>query len=227
YRGADRRRQCTPRSLCDPACGARRNVHRCDSSRGAECLQPRRLPSLELVAPALLLCFLFSYRDAMFSVSMWQRRTAFMRLVLAGGMLLFAFRASAQPYAATLEPVIFSANSGALSGMGTPGPFPSSMWFEWGTSYEHRTQVFDFPAGDRVVYLQPPISGLVPGQIYQCRMVVSNQAGVARGFPRRLGIAKTVRAWGGNEFGQATVPPLSNPVAAAGGSRHSVVLQSN
>ena len=130
-------------------------------------------------------------------------------------------------YAFTQPPTEVRSGSAALNGIVVPNGMPSTAWFEWGArgSYSQTTSPIDVGDGTAAVRVSTQVSGLTNRGIYQCRLVVSNAAGMAYGAVQFFTSGRSVTAWGANEFGQTNVPiGLSNVVAVAGGLYHSLAL---
>jgi hypothetical protein len=138
-----------------------------------------------------------------------------------------------RPYAAT-QPTIFSgAHDALLGGMAVPNGLAATAWFEWGQkgNFDHATAGQDIGAGASVVRLTAPVSNLLAGTVYQCRLVASNAATVSFGATRWFGnhdLGK-ITAWGDNSYNQTRLPrELTNVVAvAAGGGYHSLALKAD
>jgi len=165
----------------------------------------------------------------------FRRYSRLIRSAAAAALLLRAFAAPAQhsiPYAATQPATEITATSARLNGMATPNGSRSTAWFEWGVdgSYDHSTTPMDVGSGYGVVRVSTAVNGLIPGQLYRFRLLVTNTPRTAYGIEQRFvafAQAGKVTAWGDNSSGQASVPgDLSNIVTVAAGGFHSLALNS-
>lgn len=137
----------------------------------------------------------------------------------------------AKPYAVTQPPTMFAADRATLNGTVVPNGLPTTAWFEWGTrgTFDHTTLPQATGIGAAVVQVGASVD-LLPGTVYQCRLVASNLAAVVYGTPRLLGIqgAGKIAAWGASSVGQTAVPPGStNVVAVAVGGDHNLALKAD
>jgi uncharacterized repeat protein (TIGR01451 family) len=133
-------------------------------------------------------------------------------------------------YAHTQSPSPIRSNSATLNGMVLANGLASAAWFEWGERgyYTNATSILDAGASSTVVRVSQPITGLRARATYQCRLVVSNIAGIFYGTPRVFSTGSKVSAWGYNVYGQASVPSgLSNVVAVSAGGYFSVALKTD
>jgi hypothetical protein len=77
-----------------------------------------------------------------------------------------------------------------------------------------------------VVLVTNQISGIAPGVIYYCRLVVSNAYGVTYGPDRPFGIGSTLWNWG-DGVAPSTVPVgTGSVVAVTAGEAHNLTLSS-
>jgi subtilisin-like proprotein convertase family protein len=132
----------------------------------------------------------------------------------------------AAPFVFTQPAQAVTGAGAQLNGMVTPNGRPTTAWFQWGTSTDYGSNTPPVSAGNgyNVFYMPNPISGLVPNVAYHFRLVAANASGTNYGFDQILDEAN-VAAWGADYVGQTTVPPgLSNVVAIAGASDHSLAL---
>ena len=133
------------------------------------------------------------------------------------------------PFAATAPAQLITGTAARLGGFATPNGPSATAWFEWGanTQYGNTTPPVSVGGGNNVVWVTNSISGLTSGVPCHFRLVVSNSVSVARGFDQVFGQGKVI-GWGHNGFGQTTVPAvLTNAVAVAAGSFHSMVLKAD
>ena len=120
-----------------------------------------------------------------------------------------------------------NAASATLAGMVLPNGLPGAAWFEWGgkRSFSQKTTPVEVGGGDSIVRVTKTISGLMPGGAYQCRLVVSNSAGVFRGAAQNFISGGSLTGWGVNGAGQLTPPPnLANVAAISAGWAHNLAL---
>ena len=96
-----------------------------------------------------------------------------------------------------------------MNGFATPNGDNSLAWFEWGASrYYGSTTSPVSVGGSNVLYVTAPITGLINGQTYYYRLVVSNGISIVRSFEQRFGVG-SLSAWGA----MATTPAgLTNPI---------------
>ena len=130
----------------------------------------------------------------------------------------------------TQPATLITATDAALNGMVVPNGLASVAWFEWGTrgGYSQVTAPVNVGNGTTVVRVNAGISGLTRGGVYQCRLVVSNAAGVVYGAAQLFTTGRKITAWGRSADGQiiTVIPGLSNVVAVAGGYWQSLALKS-
>jgi uncharacterized repeat protein (TIGR01451 family) len=134
------------------------------------------------------------------------------------------------PFVQTQQPWRQSQISETLNGVVLPNSLPSTAWFEWGLRgiYDHATAPATIGAGGAVIRISSALTGLVPGTVYQCRLVASNGAGVAYGQMIHFTTGHKISGWGDNASGQTSIPPgLSNVVALAAGRYHDLCLRSD
>jgi alpha-tubulin suppressor-like RCC1 family protein/subtilisin-like proprotein convertase family protein len=114
---------------------------------------------------------------------------------------------------------------------------PATVLFQFGltTNYGVTQVVTDFVGGDPVP-IQSILSGLVAGQTYHYRVVVTNAGGITAGADDTFtlpGLAGDLTsgyavAWGDNSYGQSTVPTnLGRVKSIAGGLYHTIALRAN
>gem|GEM_PF-1114381 len=148
---------------------------------------------------------------------------------IARSMALKAKGPSPSPW--TQSPGPIRANTATLNGMVAPNGTDSKAWFQWGTTkqFENVTQVQEVGKGNGVVRVSAPITGLVPGTIYHCRLVASTGSGITNFGPDfRFTTGMGVFAWGASENGNCKVPAdLTNAVAVACGHGHSLAIRND
>lgn len=134
------------------------------------------------------------------------------------------------PFVHTPPPIRISSTSMALRGMATPNGLSSDAWFEYGErgSYTTTTAPISIGNGYGVVFRSAMGPFLIPGKVYQCRLVVSNAAGIRYGAPQFFGGGRRALAWGCNDYNQTNLPPvLGDVMAVEAGGLHSLVLKTN
>ncbi|MBI5384137.1 MAG: hypothetical protein HZA90_05565 [Verrucomicrobia bacterium] len=121
--------------------------------------------------------------------------------------------------------------SAVLQGMATPkNGLPTAAWFEWGVrgAYSQTTAPVNVGTGSSVVLVRSAIAGLTARGVYQCRLVVSNAAGVVYGAAHVFTTGDKVAMWGANYYGQSTVPAgLSDAVTGAFGFDHTLAVRAD
>lgn len=133
-------------------------------------------------------------------------------------------------FAFTQSATQIQSDSAKLNGMALPSGLNSVAWFEWGTNggYGQLTAPAPVGAGTTVTQTTARITGLVPGGVYQGRIVVSNSAGVAHGAAQRFTTGQRVFTWGNGILGQTNLcAGLSNTVAIGAGSVHGLALKAD
>jgi alpha-tubulin suppressor-like RCC1 family protein len=123
-----------------------------------------------------------------------------------------------------------TAGNATLNGMALPNGLASMAWFEWGArgGYGQTTGPVDVGNSTTVVSVNIGISGLTNGGVYQCRLVISNVAGVVYGAPQWFTTGRKITVWG--RYGPEPIPVLpglSNVVAVAGGLWQSLALKND
>jgi alpha-tubulin suppressor-like RCC1 family protein len=102
----------------------------------------------------------------------------------------------------------------------TVAAVPSSAWFEWGLigNYNNTTPAMSVAGNISVQQATTLVTGLPARANFQCRLVVSNQFGVAYGNPVWFTSGQHMFGWGANGNGQLNVPAgITNAVFAACG----------
>src|ERR1043166_2398011 len=84
------------------------------------------------------------------------------------------------PWAFTQDATKIRPSTAQLNGMATPNGLSSTAWFEWGPQGSFSSTTLPVQVGDgfTVQYVRTDIDDLLPKGIYQCRLIVSNAAGV-------------------------------------------------
>lgn len=117
------------------------------------------------------------------------------------------------PAVTAVAPVITSLTSATINGTVTPGNFPTSAWFEWGTT----TSYGNFGPTNELTGTAPlPVShhlmGLVPGTTYHYRLAARNGLGAAYSADQSFTLLFTTETVGlpGVQFGDATWADFDN-----------------
>jgi alpha-tubulin suppressor-like RCC1 family protein len=103
--------------------------------------------------------------------------------------------------------------------MAVAGGVASRGWFQWGPAgtLTQATAPVAVGSGSGVVLVSAGVSGLQPARQYESRLVVSNALGVVTGAVTRFTTGARVAVWGGNGFGQGSLPSDLGPVAGVAG----------
>lgn len=117
------------------------------------------------------------------------------------------------PVAATGNPAVVSSSSATLTGAVNPNGRATTVRFEYGTTslYGISTPVQNIPAGTTVVDVSAPITGLLSGGTYHCRIVAMNAGGTAMGED----VSFAATSGGGGSGGATAKPAVSTGVASA------------
>lgn len=88
------------------------------------------------------------------------------------------------PFVITLAATNLTTTTAALKGAANPGAFPSTAWFQWGTTtnYGNTTIVTNIGTGASLVALSTNISGLASFNTYHFRAVAANVYGTNYGM---------------------------------------------
>ena len=128
--------------------------------------------------------------------------------------------AVATPFASALPAKSVTGTAALLNGFVSPnGTNNCTAWFEYGASryYGSTTALVNVGGSSGVVYLTAPVAGLINGQNYHYRLVVSNSVVTTRSFDRQFGVGHLLD-WGTdiyhNQFGNTGVPAGLGNVAA-------------
>jgi hypothetical protein len=134
-------------------------------------------------------------------------------------------------YAYTQAATQISTSTATLNGMLLANGLASTLWFEWGGlgNYTNPTPSQDAGAASTILRVGQAISGLTEHGIYQCRLAVSNIAGIIYGSPVIFTTGLKITVWGGQPAYKLTPVPtdLTNIVAVAAGAYHSLALKSD
>ncbi|MBI3851396.1 MAG: hypothetical protein HY298_14135 [Verrucomicrobia bacterium] len=97
--------------------------------------------------------------------------------------IAFLYSSFTPPSATTLPATPLTANSVTLNGTVNPNASQTTAWFEWGTttSYGNRTAITNAGSGTSPVPVMLPITNLLAGTNYHCRIVASNSSAVVTG----------------------------------------------
>jgi alpha-tubulin suppressor-like RCC1 family protein len=134
------------------------------------------------------------------------------------------------PLVATQPATMRGQASALFNGMVVANGFETTAWLEWGadSGMNGVMPATNVGAGFSVVPVSWTKAGFLPQLTYHYRLVASNALGVARGAEQIFTTGRNVSAWGSNSDGQATAPPgLTNVVALAAGSYHSLALKAD
>ena len=87
------------------------------------------------------------------------------------------------PQASTLPATGVSPNSATLNGSVNPNGWPTTAWFQWGTTanYGNLTSVTALGSGTTILPLSVPLAGLTSGVTYHFRLAATNDNGVVYG----------------------------------------------
>jgi alpha-tubulin suppressor-like RCC1 family protein len=107
---------------------------------------------------------------------------------------------------------------------------PGFAWFEWGLigNYDNITPAMPVAGNDSVQPVTALVTGLPARANFQCRLVVSNEFGLAYGSPVWFTSGQHMFGWGSNGNGQLNVPAgISNAVFAACGWYNSFAIRAD
>jgi hypothetical protein len=87
------------------------------------------------------------------------------------------------PQVSTLPATGVSTNSATLNGTVNPNGWPTTAWFQWGTTanYGNLTSVANVGSGATALPLSAPLAGLIPSVTYHFRIAAANDNGLAYG----------------------------------------------
>ena len=131
------------------------------------------------------------------------------------------------PHAITLPPTPAGTASVNFSGAAILNDLSATAWFQWGTNgtFDQATTLTVLSSTNYTVWVNSMVTGLTPGGVYSCRLVVSNTLGSSYGQEQRFTTGRKMLAWGNDSSGQTNLPVgLMNAVAVAGGQSHSAAL---
>ncbi len=134
------------------------------------------------------------------------------------------------PQCFTRTPAPLTTTNALLNGTVLPNGRPTTTWFEWGNSTVYGNTSLWFDAGSWITNVQINflITNLLPATVYHCRIVCSNEAGIAFGPNHMFRTGSKVSAWGFFDYSQTTIPSgLSNVVAVASGLNTSCALKAD
>ncbi len=111
------------------------------------------------------------------------------------------------PVAATGSPVAVSSSGATLVGAVNPRGLPTQAYFVYGltTLYSSSTPVQNIPAGNAIVDVLAPMTGLLANATYHCRIVAVSAAGTSQGED----ISFVATAGTGTGTGSPTAKPTS------------------
>ncbi len=134
------------------------------------------------------------------------------------------------PQCFTRAPAPLTTTNALLNGTVLPNGRPTTAWFEWGNSTVYGNTSLWFNAGSWITNVQINflITNLLPATVYHCRIVCSNEAGIAFGPNHMFRTGSKVSAWGFFDYSQTTIPPgLSNAVSISSGWNSSCALKAD
>ncbi|HVM48450.1 MAG TPA: leucine-rich repeat protein [Candidatus Acidoferrum sp.] len=87
------------------------------------------------------------------------------------------------PQVSALPATGVSTNSATLNGTVNPNGWPTTAWFQWGTttSYGNLTAATDMGSGTTALPLSAPLAGLTPSATYHFRVAATNDYGLVYG----------------------------------------------
>jgi alpha-tubulin suppressor-like RCC1 family protein len=135
-----------------------------------------------------------------------------------------------RPYAHTLVPTELTPTRARFIGSAVPNNFDSTAWFEWGepSYFTNATTPVAIGSGAVVVPVSVVVSNLPGSGTLECRLVVSNAAGVTFGFPQLFAASQRVKVWGNyNGEGQTNVPANLGNIISVKAASHTLVLKAN
>jgi len=92
-----------------------------------------------------------------------------------------SFTTLGPPQVSRLPATAVTTNSAALNGTVNPNGYPTTAWFQWGTTtgYGNLTAATDMGSGISNLPLSVALTGLTPGVTYHFRITVTNDYGLA------------------------------------------------
>jgi alpha-tubulin suppressor-like RCC1 family protein len=129
-----------------------------------------------------------------------------------------------------------TATNATFSGTVNPGGTTARAWLEWGpgNTFSQSTASTNLAAGSSPVAVNVQVAGMVPGCLYQGRLVGSNSLGVVRSRPVPFAVP-VVALNGSHPLTNAQFAPFVDPGAIAGaplialaaGDHHALALRAN
>ena len=106
-----------------------------------------------------------------------------------------SFTTLVPPQVSTLPATGVSTNSATLNGTVNPNGWPTTAWFQWGTTtnYGNLTSVTALGSGTTALPLSAPLAGLTPGVTYHFRIAATNDYGLVYGSDQSF---TTQAQWG-------------------------------
>src|ERR1019366_8898213 len=94
-----------------------------------------------------------------------------------------SFTTLGPPQVSTLPARAVSTNSATLNGTVNPNGWPTTAWFQWGTTtnYGNLTSVTNLGSGTIALSLSAPLAGLTPSVTYHFRAAATNDNGLVYG----------------------------------------------
>jgi alpha-tubulin suppressor-like RCC1 family protein len=136
----------------------------------------------------------------------------------------------AAPQCFARAPAPLSTTNATLQGTVVPNSRATQAWFEWGytTAYGNTSPSLDAGSWITNSQISFPITNLLAATVYHCRIVSSNEAGIAYGADQIFRTGSKVSAWGFFDYSQTTIPPgLSNAVSISCGWNSSCALKTD
>jgi hypothetical protein len=117
--------------------------------------------------------------------------------------------AQTSPHVHTQPAGPITTTNATLNGMVAANDNPAAAWFEWGErgSFTHSTLLMDVAPTTSVFHLSAPISGLIPGGVYQYRLMASNTSVTVTGWTKYFTTGRKMVAWGGSTSTPTNFPP--------------------
>ena len=150
--------------------------------------------------------------------------------VFVMSVMLLSFEAQAAPLAHTHPAIFLTTTNATLIGVAVPNGAASMAWFDWGVrgGYTSTTLQTNVGSGSTVVRVSTVISNLLPQEVYQCRLVVSNSSGVKYGSIQLFTTGSRMTIWGAGDYNFTQVPAgIGQIVRAFTGGAQTHVLKAD
>ncbi len=135
-----------------------------------------------------------------------------------------------QAFSSTQPATDVRPTTATLNGLALLNGLDTVAWFDWGARglVSGSTSPTNITGVASMLRVSAVVSNLAVGGIYECHLVLSNAAGVARGPTQLFTTGLKLRAWGDNSYGQTNIPAgLTNVVAAAAGLDDTLALRAD